>query len=246
MLNPCFEKDGAVNGFNDLVKKTTTTTINVRIDEKIREVNMSDYKSMRIKKTHELEAAISSVPKDLYQWNKPADSSSKRSSLGGTRGADDTSSMSSLPSPSMRRQQHAPSFPAPPARIKPLQSTLKLKRPNSLKDLDKSASSGVRTRPLNSAQPITSANTNNNTITSPNDYDLLIIEDLSDSSWSDFNSRPKSVNNTDRPYLNTGRKKSPGPASFRDVSDREAEIVSSLGLKYSSKLKNTFFFLALI
>lgn len=210
---------------------------------------MSDYKSMRIKKTNELDAAISSVPKDLYQWSSSSSGAeSKRSSLSQqqqqqrTSAADDASSISSVSSTSLsssttshRRQMSTmmtpPSFPAPPARVKPLQSTLKLNRPNSLKDFEKMTGGASTTnhrrttrRELSSAQPIpSSSNLNYNN----QEFDLLVVEDLSDSSWSDFNSRPKSMTNSDsRPYLNSGRRKSPGPASFREVSDREAELVS--------------------
>lgn len=165
---------------------------------------MSDYRSMRIKKTIELEEAISNVRKDLYEW-KPADSSSSTSSKLSISSRDGTSS-------ALRTAQTTPSFPAPPTRVKPLQTALKLKRTNSLKDLGKPPV----LRPLTGPQSI------------HKDFDLLIIEDLSDSSSNDFNSRPKPVANSERPYLNTVRRhlESPVPASFRDPSDREAELVN--------------------
>lgn len=184
---------------------------------------MSDYKSLRIKKSNELEAAICSVPKDLYQWNNPVES--KQSSVQNRTNeimSPKTSSVSSISSPFTSARRQAPSFPAPPTRVKPLQSTLKLKRPNSLRDFEKSVPSN-RLRQLSSAQPNAAAAAGSNEFNS--NFDLLIVEDLSDSSWSDFNTRPKSMANTDRPYLSTGRRKSPGPASFREVSDREAELV---------------------
>lgn len=82
------------------------------------------------------------------------------------------------------------------------------------------------------------------------DFDLLIVEDLSDSSWSDFSgsNRPsKSMSNQkDRPYLNSGRRKSPGPASFRDVSDREAELVNFLITTLVLKLKVIQFFIVVV
>lgn len=178
---------------------------------------MSDYKSLRLKKTKELEAAISSFRKDLYEWKAPENIAPKRS----LNSNNDTSSS--------RRQ--TPNFPAPPARIKPIQSTLSLKRTNSLKDLASPNSSASSSRPLTSATPKSGKKS------SGDPSRIIIVEDLSDSSLNDFEdvvfSRPAissalTAQANDRPYLNTARGNmlaSPRPATFRDPSDREAELV---------------------
>ena len=177
---------------------------------------MSYYKSLRLKKTKELEAAISSFRKDLYEWKAPENIAPKRS-------------LNNNDASSSRRQ--TPNFPAPPARIKPIQSTLSLKRTNSLKDLASPNSSASSSRPLTSATPKSVKKS------SGDPSRIIIVEDLSDSSLNDFEdvvfSRPAissalTALANDRPYLNTARGNmlaSPRPATFRDPSDREAELV---------------------
>lgn len=155
----------------------------------------ADYKNMRLKKIAELEAAISNVPKNLYEWKGGAEALSTKAK---------TASLSSMIRPT--------NFSELPARVKPLRSTLKtLKRTNSLKE----GGDNEETIRL-----FTSAVVRNRCT----DENLRIVEDLSDMSSDELsnNQRIKS----EPIYFNKFRQKSGGQASFRNVSDKEAELVN--------------------
>jgi hypothetical protein len=179
---------------------------------------MSDYKSMRMKKNRELEEALTNVKKDLYDWKPPTTNLFKPSIN------KDVTSQNQL----NRQPSATPLFPAPPTRIKSLESTLKLKRTNSLKDLAKHA---------NRIRPLSGVGTNKKPSLGFVDSDLL-VEDLDhERSTNEFvisfgpDFRGDDGPSTDRPYLNTTRTvATPGPASFRDASDRESDLVIEIAI----------------
>jgi hypothetical protein len=172
---------------------------------------MSDFKSLRLKKNAELQNAMSSVRKDLYDWKQAATvlKLNRESSSAGLTGRS--------------AQSHAHAPPQAPPKLKSLDASRLTKRTSSLKDLVKPSIVSESTSSITSVSVASASSKNLSSMPSPRtrvkplDSQYYAKHSLDFSDWNEefFNAPVAESNlslNKKSEFLNTFKEKRPSSA----------------------------------